>query len=114
MSCELARCSPLGPTPLDWGSKHVRTARCQKAHSGVNRRDWSDIGGDGHPMDIDVQVIKSRFAREFWLASRKEAVKSIARAKLAQVSFCTILSPLLVRDILFLDCPYICFSTSLS
>jgi hypothetical protein len=73
-----------------------------------------DIGGDGHPMDIDVQVIKSRFVREFWLASEKEAVKSIARAKLAQVSFCTILSPLLVRDILFLDCPYICFSTSLS
>jgi hypothetical protein len=35
----------------------------------------------------DVQVIKSRFVREFWLASGKEAVKSIARAKLAQVSF---------------------------
>jgi DNA repair exonuclease SbcCD ATPase subunit len=47
----------------------------------------------------DVQVIKSRFAREFWLASGKESVKSIARAKLAQVSFCTISSPLLVRDI---------------
>jgi hypothetical protein len=47
----------------------------------------------------DVQVIKSKFAREFWLASGKEAVKTIARAKLAQVNFCTILSPLLVRDI---------------
>jgi hypothetical protein len=35
----------------------------------------------------DVQAIRSRFAREFWLASGKEAVKSIARAKLAQVSF---------------------------
>jgi Rad3-related DNA helicase len=39
----------------------------------------------------DVQVIKSKFAREFWLASGKEAVKSIARAKLAQVDFRTIL-----------------------
>jgi DNA repair exonuclease SbcCD ATPase subunit len=38
----------------------------------------------------DVQVIKSRFTREFWLASGKEAVKSITRAKLAQVSFRTI------------------------
>jgi hypothetical protein len=47
----------------------------------------------------DVQVIKSKFAREFWLASGKEAVKTIARAKLSQVNFCTILSPLLVSDI---------------
>jgi small-conductance mechanosensitive channel len=39
----------------------------------------------------DVQVIKSKFAREFWLASGKEAVKSIAHAKLAQVSFRKIL-----------------------
>jgi DNA-binding Lrp family transcriptional regulator len=39
----------------------------------------------------DVQAIRSRFAREFWLASGKEAVKSIARAKLAQVSFRTVL-----------------------
>jgi hypothetical protein len=31
----------------------------------------------------DVQVMKSEFAREFWLASGKEAVKTIARAKLA-------------------------------
>jgi hypothetical protein len=30
-----------------------------------------------------VQTIRSRFTREFWLASGKEAVKSIARAKLA-------------------------------
>jgi hypothetical protein len=35
----------------------------------------------------DVQAIRSKFAREFWLASGKEAVKSIAHAKLAQVSF---------------------------
>jgi hypothetical protein len=47
----------------------------------------------------DVQVIKSKFAREFWQANGKEAVKTIARGKLAQVNFCTILSPLLVRDI---------------
>jgi DNA repair exonuclease SbcCD ATPase subunit len=39
----------------------------------------------------DVQAIRSRFAREFWLASGKEAVKSIARAKIAQVSFRTVL-----------------------
>jgi hypothetical protein len=39
----------------------------------------------------DVQVIKSKFAREFWLASGKEAVKSIARAKVALVYFRTIL-----------------------
>jgi hypothetical protein len=39
----------------------------------------------------DVQVIKSKFTREFWLSSGKEAVKSIARAKLAQVSFRMIL-----------------------
>jgi seryl-tRNA synthetase len=31
----------------------------------------------------DVQVIKSKFTREFWLACRKEAVKIIACAKLA-------------------------------
>jgi hypothetical protein len=46
----------------------------------------------------DVQVIKSKFAREFWLASEKEAVKTIARAKLTQVNFCTISPPLSVRD----------------
>jgi hypothetical protein len=39
----------------------------------------------------DVQAIRSKFAREFWLASGKEAVKSIAHAKLAQVSFRTVL-----------------------
>jgi hypothetical protein len=33
----------------------------------------------------DVQAIKAKFAREFWLASGKGAVKSIARAKLDQV-----------------------------
>jgi hypothetical protein len=39
----------------------------------------------------DVQAIRSKFVREFWLASEKEAVKSIARAKLAQVNFQTVL-----------------------
>jgi hypothetical protein len=39
----------------------------------------------------DVQVIRSKFVREFWLASGKEAVKSIARAKLAQVNLRTVL-----------------------
>jgi hypothetical protein len=51
----------------------------------------------------DVQAIKNKFAREFWLASGKEAVKIIARAKLAEVNFRMILSPMLVRDILFLE-----------
>jgi hypothetical protein len=35
----------------------------------------------------NVQAIRSNFAREFWFASGKEAVKSIAHAKLAQVNF---------------------------
>jgi hypothetical protein len=39
----------------------------------------------------DVQAIRARFTREFWLASGKEAVKSIARAKLAQVDLRKIL-----------------------
>jgi myosin heavy subunit len=39
----------------------------------------------------DAQAIRSKFAREFWLADGKEAVKSITRAKLAQVSFRTVL-----------------------
>jgi hypothetical protein len=39
----------------------------------------------------DVQAIGAKFARELWLASGKEAVKSIPRAKLAQVDFRTIL-----------------------
>jgi DNA repair exonuclease SbcCD ATPase subunit len=38
----------------------------------------------------DVQAIKNKFAREFGFASGKETVKVIARAKLAEVSFCTI------------------------
>jgi hypothetical protein len=39
----------------------------------------------------DVQAIRAKFAREFWLTSGKEVVKSIARAKLAQVDLRTIL-----------------------
>jgi hypothetical protein len=39
----------------------------------------------------DVQAIRSKFTREFWLASGNKAVKSIARAKFAQVDFRTIL-----------------------
>jgi hypothetical protein len=50
----------------------------------------------------DVQAIKNKFAREFWFASGKEAVKVIARAKLAEVNFHMISSPMLVRDVLFL------------
>jgi DNA repair exonuclease SbcCD ATPase subunit len=55
----------------------------------------------------DVQVIRSRFAREFWLASGKEAVKSIARAKLAKVSFQTILFATAYSQSFFSDFPYI-------
>jgi hypothetical protein len=43
-----------------------------------------------HPNE-DVQAIRAKFAREFWLASGKEVVKSIARAKLAQVDLRKIL-----------------------
>jgi hypothetical protein len=39
----------------------------------------------------DVQSIRAKFTREFWLASGKETVKSIAHAKLAQVDFRTIM-----------------------
>jgi hypothetical protein len=51
----------------------------------------------------DVQAIKNKFAREFWFASGKETVKIIARAKLAEVNFRMISSPMLVRDVLFLE-----------
>jgi hypothetical protein len=37
--------------------------------------------------DEDVQDIKAKVTREFWLASGKEAAKNIARAKLDQVDF---------------------------
>jgi hypothetical protein len=33
----------------------------------------------------DVQIVKARFAQEFWFASGKEFVKKIARAKLEKV-----------------------------
>jgi hypothetical protein len=33
----------------------------------------------------DVLAIKAKFAREFWVASGNEVIKSIARAKLDQV-----------------------------
>jgi small-conductance mechanosensitive channel len=42
--------------------------------------------------NADVQAIKNKFAREFWLTSGKEVVKVIARAKLAEVVFCLISS----------------------
>jgi uncharacterized membrane protein YgcG len=37
--------------------------------------------------NADVQAIKNKFAREFWLTSGKETVKVITRAKLAEVVF---------------------------
>jgi myosin heavy subunit len=54
-------------------------------------------------VNEDVQAIKNKFAMEFWFASGKEAVKVIARAKLAEVDFHMISSPMLVRDVLFLE-----------
>jgi hypothetical protein len=43
-----------------------------------------------HPNE-DVQAIRAKFVRAFWLARGKEAVKSIARAKLAQIDLRKIL-----------------------
>jgi hypothetical protein len=40
--------------------------------------------------NADVQAIKIKFAKDFWLTSGKETVKLIARAKLAEVVFCSI------------------------
>jgi myosin heavy subunit len=40
--------------------------------------------------NADVQAIKNKFAREFWLTSGKEPVKVIAHAKLAEVVSCSI------------------------
>jgi myosin heavy subunit len=37
--------------------------------------------------NADVQAIKNKFTKEFWLTSGKETVKAIARAKLAEVVF---------------------------
>jgi hypothetical protein len=37
--------------------------------------------------NADIQAIKNKFAREFWLTSGKETVKVIARAKLAEIIF---------------------------
>jgi hypothetical protein len=45
----------------------------------------------------DVIAIRAKFAREFWIASGKEAVKKIARANLDQVGHC-LLWP--VREVL--------------
>jgi hypothetical protein len=39
-------------------------------------------------LNEDVIAIRAKFAREFWIASGKEAVKKIARAKLDQVGHC--------------------------
>jgi hypothetical protein len=49
--------------------------------------------------NADVQAIKNKFTREFWFASGKETVKVIARAKLAEVNFCTISSLVLAIDV---------------
>jgi hypothetical protein len=55
--------------------------------------------------NADVQAIKNKFAREFWFTSGKETVKVIARAKLAEVNFCTISSLVPVIDVQFLEFP---------
>jgi hypothetical protein len=59
--------------------------------------------------NADVQAIKNKFAREFWLTSGKETVKVIARAKLAEVKFARF------RHLLqSLEFSYTCFSFFLS
>jgi hypothetical protein len=47
---------------------------------------FPDIGSTSriHPNE-DVQIIKARFAQEFWFASGKEFAKKIARANLEKV-----------------------------
>jgi myosin heavy subunit len=63
--------------------------------------------------NADVQAIKIKFAREFWLTSGKETVKLIARAKLAEVNslhdFVTYSG---YQCFSFSSFPYICFSFS--
>jgi molecular chaperone GrpE (heat shock protein) len=53
--------------------------------------------------NADVQAIKIKFAREFWLTSGKETVKTIARAKLAEVvslfNFCDLCLPQMFQSL---------------
>jgi hypothetical protein len=56
--------------------------------------------------NADVQAIKNKFAREFWFASGKETVKVIARAKLAEVIFCTISSLVPAIDVSVFRVPF--------
>jgi hypothetical protein len=58
--------------------------------------------------NADVQAIKNKFAREFWLTSGKEAVKIIACAKLAEVNFCTISSLVPAIDVSVSRVPFTC------
>jgi Rad3-related DNA helicase len=63
--------------------------------------------------NADVQAIKFKFAREFWLTSGKETVKLIARAKLAEVNFLhAFVTYSGYRCFSFSSFPYICFSFS--
>jgi hypothetical protein len=52
----------------------------------------------------DVIAIRAKFAREFWIASGKEAVKKITRAKLDQVERCLLW---LVHEVLIFGFSYI-------
>jgi hypothetical protein len=52
----------------------------------------------------DVIATRAKFAREFWIATGKEAVKKIARAKLDQVELCLLW---LVHEVLILGFSYI-------
>jgi Rad3-related DNA helicase len=56
--------------------------------------------------NADVQAIKNKFAREFWLTSGKEVVKVIARAKLAEVNFRTISSLVPAIDVSVSQVPF--------
>jgi hypothetical protein len=60
----------------------------------------------------DIQGIRAKFAREFWLASEKEAIKSIAPAKLAQVDLQKILfASANLRSFLFWFFLYLLFAS---
>jgi hypothetical protein len=56
--------------------------------------------------NADVQAIKNKIVREFWLNSGKEVIKVIARAKLAEVNFRTISSLVPAIDVSVSQVPF--------
>jgi hypothetical protein len=64
--------------------------------------------------NTDVQAIKIKFAREFWLTSGKETVKAIARGKLAEVVSCSFSRLVSATDVSFSRIPFTFAFLSLS